>query len=84
MRKDQLGQDVIEWQAEAFIGYHDKMRGDWGTDFRRWADSKDFQPKDEARIRREIVRIMSRDIADFNDWFRVPPKPVEEDNEDAA
>lgn len=82
LRKDQLSQEVIEWQAEAFIDYHDKVRGDWGGDFRRWADSKDFQPKDEARIRREIVRIMSRDIADFNDWFRVPPKI--EDAEDAA
>ena len=41
--------DII-LQAESFLNWHDRAGGDLETNFRWWAQGKDFQPEDEANI----------------------------------
>ena len=41
--------DII-FQAEKFVHWHGRTGGDLETNFRWWAQGKDFQPEDEAII----------------------------------
>ena len=45
-----LKSDDIILQAGNFLSWHGRAGGDQEANFRWWAQGKDFQPKDEARI----------------------------------
>jgi len=57
-----LTHEDIERQAEQFLGYYAKFKGEkLGNVFRFWADSKDFDKETKEAIRREVKRLLKED-----------------------
>lgn len=46
------------FQVEKFLDWHRRAGGDLEANFRRWAQSKDFQPEDEQTIWMRVTKVL--------------------------